>query len=80
MLKKLAMIFFKSVTIFSQIVTFQTKTIMPRKTRNLLDRKLKNALAKCCGELISLAPQLTSRQLEKKLSNTFDVGLQIIFC
>ena len=52
---------------------------MPRKTRNLLDPKLKNALAKCCGELKSLAPQLTSGELEEKLSKIFDVRLQIIF-
>ena len=51
-------------TIFPQIVAFQTETIMPCKARNLVDHKLKNALAKCCGELKSLAPQLTSHQLE----------------
>ena len=65
MLIQLAMIIFKIWDNFS--ANCQTETIMPRKTRNLLDRKLNLALAKYCDELRSLAPQLTNRQLEEKL-------------
>jgi hypothetical protein len=51
---------------------------MIRKQRNLLDAKMKNILVKRFEEIKRFAPELSNRQIDEKVENTFSASAK--FC